>query len=163
MTMNYWEKETPEYVTCECGNLLHFGSICHDCAEDAELSAIPENSYKKCLICGTKTHLFAETCSNENCVAYDRYTDVDWLQIYYDDEPQCLNSFNENTLKVRELLSKINDCGKIECDSVVFSSGDVVQVLVQGKFQDTRIEHNGKEYYSVDGYNLLNTFIKLKK
>ncbi len=53
-----------------------------------------------------------------------------------------------------------NDRERIECNGVEFRSGDVVQVLIGGEWQVTRIEHNGYNYYSIDGYELVGNEVK---
>lgn len=53
-----------------------------------------------------------------------------------------------------------NDRERIECNGIEFSSGDVVEVLINGDWLVTRIEHNGYEYYSVDGYQLIGNEVK---
>ncbi|QIT20001.1 DUF5348 domain-containing protein [Acinetobacter pittii] len=53
-----------------------------------------------------------------------------------------------------------NAYDRIECNGVEFTSGDVVQVLINGEWLLTRIEHNGREYYSIDGYQLIGNPVK---
>lgn len=48
----------------------------------------------------------------------------------------------------------LNQNDRIECNGVEFTSGDVVEVLINGVWQITRIEF-AQGYYSVDGLELL--------
>jgi len=52
-------------------------------------------------------------------------------------------------------LARINERGRIQCGNIEFSSGNEVEVYIDGKWRQTRIEHNGSEYYSVDGFDLV--------
>lgn len=56
--------------------------------------------------------------------------------------------------------AEINRIGRIECNGVEFTSGDVVEVFINDEWLETRIEHNGREYYSVHGYQLLGNEVR---
>lgn len=47
-------------------------------------------------------------------------------------------------------VAYVNDTGRIQCGRHEFTSGDCVDVLINGKWIPTRIEHNGRNYYSID-------------
>lgn len=53
--------------------------------------------------------------------------------------------------------SYLNNLGRLECEGMEFTSGDVVEVCINGSWKVTRIEFNNNQggYYSVDGYQLL--------
>lgn len=55
-----------------------------------------------------------------------------------------------------------NSRDRIECSGKEFTSGDVVIVYLDGAWKETAIEHNGSEYYSVDGYQLIGNPVKIK-
>lgn len=57
----------------------------------------------------------------------------------------------------------MNQNKRIECNGVEFTSGDMVEVLIDGEWLETRIEHNGREYYSVDGYELLGRSVQYSR
>lgn len=58
------------------------------------------------------------------------------------------------------MLAIINTNGRIECDGIEFTSGNVVEVLIDGKWLETRIEHNGRDYYSIDNYQLIGNQVR---
>lgn len=53
-----------------------------------------------------------------------------------------------------------NAIGRIECNGIEFTSGNVVEVLIDGKWLETRIEHNGRDYYSIDNYQLIGNQVR---
>jgi hypothetical protein len=62
----------------------------------------------------------------------------------------------------KEATAVVNDRGRIECGRYEFSSGDVVDVLIDGTWHITRIEFDfsGQQYYSVDGLPLIGHVIR---
>jgi len=56
----------------------------------------------------------------------------------------------------------LNQNDRIECNGVEFTSGDVVEVLINGVWQITRIEF-AQGYYSVDGFKLLGNPVKMAR
>lgn len=52
------------------------------------------------------------------------------------------------------MKAHINLNGRIECNDIEFSSGDLIEILIANQWIRTRIEHNGQQYYSIDGYDL---------
>jgi hypothetical protein len=62
----------------------------------------------------------------------------------------------------QEAKAVVNARGRIECGRYEFSSGDVVDVLIDGTWHITRIEFNfdEKRYYSVDGLPLIGHAIR---
>lgn len=56
----------------------------------------------------------------------------------------------------------INDRGRIECHGTEFSSGNVVEVLIDGTWKLTRIEFDfeHKRYYSVDALPLVGNQVR---
>lgn len=57
-------------------------------------------------------------------------------------------------------VAYINDTGRIQCGRYEFTSGDCVDVLINGKWIPTRIEHNGRNYYSVDRLPLVDHSVR---
>ncbi|EOZ8645551.1 DUF5348 domain-containing protein [Acinetobacter baumannii] len=53
-----------------------------------------------------------------------------------------------------------NAYGRIECNGTEFTSGDVVEVLIDDKWMETRIEHNGRDYYSIHNYQLIGNEVR---
>ena len=53
--------------------------------------------------------------------------------------------------------SYLNELGRLECEGIQFTSGNVVEVFDSGEWKVTRIEHSKSQggYYSVHGYELL--------
>lgn len=58
------------------------------------------------------------------------------------------------------MVAEKNSIGRIECNGVEFTSGDLVEVFINGEWLETRIEHNGRDYYSVHGYQLLGNEVR---
>lgn len=48
----------------------------------------------------------------------------------------------------------LNADGRFECDGEIYRSGDIVVVWRSGCWVATRVEHDGSNYYSVDGFEL---------
>lgn len=53
----------------------------------------------------------------------------------------------------------LNQNDRIECNGVEFTSGDIVDVFIDGVWQTTRIEFD-QTYYSIDGFKLLGNPVK---
>lgn len=49
----------------------------------------------------------------------------------------------------------LNDRDRFQCGNQEYRSGDVVVVWEGGQWFETRIEHDGQGYYSIDGLSLL--------
>jgi len=58
------------------------------------------------------------------------------------------------------MVAEKNSRERIECNGVEFTSGDLVEVCINGEWLETRIEHNGRDYYSVHGYQLLGNEVR---
>lgn len=56
-----------------------------------------------------------------------------------------------------------NATGRIQCGQHEFTSGSCVDVLIRGRWLPTRIEHNGREYYSVDKLPLIDNPVRWSK
>ncbi|WP_411161970.1 DUF5348 domain-containing protein [Idiomarina sp. HP20-50] len=58
--------------------------------------------------------------------------------------------------------SFLNDIGRLECDSVEFHCGELIEVFFHDRWQKTRLEHSSSQggYYSIDGYPLLGNPIR---
>ena len=57
-------------------------------------------------------------------------------------------------------LAYLNENGRVCCGRHEFTSGDCVDVLIKDAWISTRIEHNGRAYYSVDGLPLVGHAIR---
>jgi hypothetical protein len=57
-------------------------------------------------------------------------------------------------------LSYVNDYGRIQCGEHAFSSGSCVDVLIDGVWVPTRIEHDGTGYYSIHSLPLVDVPIR---
>lgn len=73
-----------------------------------------------------------------------------------------LRGFNHLKEDGMENNAYFNSSDRIECNGTEFTSGDVVIVYLDGTWKETRIEHNGREYYSVKGYQLIGNPVKIK-
>ena len=61
------------------------------------------------------------------------------------------------------MTTHINLNGRIECSNIEFQSGGLIEVLIDHQWLTTRIEHDGQQYYSTDGYALIGNPIRYLK